>query len=114
MRREGWTYEGMDASAHTIWSHPKASGTYLLPETPRRFDVQRSRREVQKLMGEQPAGKRRPKEMRAVAAPAPRPAVVTRSAPPQRRKPARLPWEGQPDNYDRGLARLMSTPPGSH
>lgn len=43
--------------------------------------------------------------------PAPRPTAAA-TAPPVRRVTRRLPWEDQPDNYDRGLDRLMRTPPG--
>lgn len=42
--------------------------------------------------------------------PAPRPTEV--AAPPVRRVTRRLPWEDQPDNYDRGLDRLMREVPG--
>ncbi len=56
---EGWSFETTDASGHTIWSHPAATHTYKLPETPRRFDVQRARRDVYRLMGRRVEGKRR-------------------------------------------------------
>ena len=56
--RAGWIFETIDASGHTIWSHPRATGRYKLPETPRHFDVQRARRDVARLLGQKVAGKR--------------------------------------------------------
>lgn len=129
LRADGWAYERNDAKGHTLWSHPKASGLYKLAETPSHFSVQRARRDVMRLLGQKPAGKRkgktsgptprrdfaleqaqrgaRSRPTPAVASPAPAP-----TAAPARRVARRLPWEDQPDGYDRGLARLMSTPPG--
>lgn len=56
--RGGWVFERLDASGHSIWSHSRSAATYKLPETPRHFDVQRARRDVAKLLGQRPAGKR--------------------------------------------------------
>lgn len=110
LRAGGWTYERNDSKGHTLWSHPKASGLFKLAETPSRFRVQLARRDVLALLGEKPAGKRRPKPR---PKPTARPAPVAAAKPaPARRVTRRLPWEDQPDDYDRGLARLMSTPPG--
>lgn len=141
LKDQGWTYERTDSIGHTIWSHPKASGTYKLPETPARFNVRRARGEVQRLMGIAHQGKHRGKP--TVSAPrrdfaleqrqrearertqteqrekadAERRAETQRQsaalrATPLRRVTRRLPWEDQPDNYDRNLARLMSEVPG--
>lgn len=71
LRREGWTYESVDGNGHTIWSHPKSPTTYSLPETPRHFNIQRARRDVMRMVGQEPTGKRKPKS-RAVPAAAPR------------------------------------------
>jgi hypothetical protein len=118
LRDQGWTYQYTDSLGHTIWAHPKASGMYKLPETPAHFGVQRARRDVMRLMGQKPAGKRKGKssaaaprrdfaleqaQREAKARPAPR--VAAAAPPPPRRVSRRLPWEGQPDGYDRGLAR---------
>lgn len=58
LRDRGWIYETNDSSGHTIWSHPRATGRYKLPETPKSFNVRRARRDVARLLGEQVAGKR--------------------------------------------------------
>ena len=144
MKDQGWVYQRTDSIGHTIWAHPKASGHYKLPETPSHFNVKRARGDVERLLGIKHQGKHRGKpkvsaprrdfaleqlrreaderaraEQRAKAeaerrAESQRQAVAARPAPPSPRVTRRLPWEDQPDNYDRGLARLMSTPPGSH
>lgn len=138
--RGGWVFEGVDASGHTIWSHPRATGRYKLPETPRHFDVQRGRRDVARLLGERVAGKRNGKPKRPAgpgrdfaleqaqrlaasrererardeqADTRQRP-VPTGPAVAVRRTPRRLPWEGQPDDYDRGIDRMMREAPGGH
>lgn len=172
----GWLFESVDNDGHTIWSHPRATGHYKLPETPRHFDVQRARQDVARLLGEKIRGKRhkngKPKRQRQdftlgqakKAAPTRAPAMAypircrhcahvhdaakvavvqryadcsvwrcpgcnvliddrphawggsERVAPtkpaPVRRTSKRLPWEDQPDDYDRGLDRLMRTAPG--
>lgn len=59
--RGGWAFESVDADGHTIWSHPKASGQFKLPETPRHFNVQRARQDVARLLGQKPHGKRHKK-----------------------------------------------------
>jgi hypothetical protein len=173
--RGGWIFETVDSSGHTIWSHPRATGRYKLPETPRHFDVQRARRDVARLLGQKVAGKRngkgKPKRERQEfvltqakkTAPNRAPAMrypvrcrhcshvhdaakvtvvqryadcsvwrcpgcgvliddrphawggserVKPPAAPARRVMRRLPWEDQPDNYDRGLDRLMREVPG--
>lgn len=138
LRRGGWVFETVDSSGHTIWTHPRATSRYKLPETPRHFDVQRARRDVARLLGQKVPGKRngKPKapkserrdfalqqavkqgqerereradqqSRRADERPVPKgPAVSVR------RTQRRLPWEGQPDDYDRGIAQLMREVPG--
>lgn len=131
----GWAYEGVDSSGHTLWSHPKAATRYKLPETPRYFDVQRGRRDVARLIGQKPAtGKRsgKPKRDRErqdfALGQAQRDATRRRqTTPPQqtitKQRPVptgpavrvprrRLPWEDQPDDYDRGIDQLMRQAPG--
>jgi hypothetical protein len=54
----GWVFETVDNDGHTIWSHPRASGHYKLPETPHHFNVQRARQDVARLLGEKVRGKR--------------------------------------------------------
>lgn len=135
--RGGWAFETVDSSGHTIWWHPRATGRYKLPETPRHFDVQRARREVARLLGGKVVGKRNGKPKRPAgpardfaleqaqaraarerqrerdAQPtATRPVPLEPAVAVPRRTPKRLPWEDQPDSYDRGIARLMSEPPG--
>jgi hypothetical protein len=61
LRKQGWTYESTDAKGHTLWSHPKYPKLYKLAETPKHFNVQLSRRDVLRMMGEKVEGKRRPK-----------------------------------------------------
>ena len=61
MKDQGWTYERTDSLGHTIWSHPKATDTYKLPETPSHFNVKRARGDVQRLMGIKHQGKHRGK-----------------------------------------------------
>jgi hypothetical protein len=134
--RGGWTFETVDASGHTIWSHPRANGRYKLPETPRHFDVQRARRDVARLIGQKVPGKRngKPKPQkgerrdfaleRAVKEGQERQRgraeqtrraderpVPTGPAVSVRRTPRRLPWEDQPYGYDRGIDRLMRETP---
>lgn len=128
--RGGWTYEGIDTNGHTIWRHPAAAVQYKLPSTPSHFSVQGARRDVAKLLGQKPAGKRngkpkakpvrrdfateqalrQAKARPAAAKPTP-PAAPVPAAPVARPTPKRLPWEDQPDNYDRGLARMMREVP---
>jgi hypothetical protein len=122
MRKQGWTYESTDAKGHTLWSHPKSPSLYKLAETPKHFNVQLSRRDVLRLMGEKVEGKRRPKQpgrgvtpQRVIFDEAQRFAGRSaRPAPVKRKTARRLPWEGadQPDGYDYGLARLMREIPG--
>ena len=57
--RGGWIYDGVDTKGHTIWSHPQASGPYKLPSTPSHFSVRRARRDVLRLLGRKPEGKRK-------------------------------------------------------
>ena len=134
--RGGWVYETVDSSGHTVWSHPRATGRYKLPETPRHFDVQRARRDVARLLGIKVPGKRNGKPKRPggpgrdfALEQAQRDArhrqrdrdthpTATRPVPqgPAVAVPRvvhRLPWEDQPDNYDRGIDRLMREAPGS-
>lgn len=120
----GWIYEGQDASGHTIWSHPRATGQFKLPETPRHFGVQRARRDVARLLGQRVPGKRngkpktsKPERRDFVLESASRQARqrVVSTAPPTRTARRRLPWEGadQPDHYDHGLDQMMREVPGS-
>lgn len=130
--RGGWVFERVDSSGHTIWSHPKATGLYKLPETPRHWDTQRARRDVARLLGQRPStgkrsGKAKPARQRqdfvlaqarrsTSVADRPGPAlsgcepIVHTPAP--RRVVRRLPWEDQPDNYNHDLDQLMREPPG--
>lgn len=115
LRKQGWTYESTDSKGHTLWSHPKATATYKLSETPRVFNVQRARREVLRLTGQKVEGKRRPKPSAPASPPAPaRPRAAAVPAPVRRSAARRLPWEGadQADGYDYGLARMMREIPG--
>lgn len=133
MKDQGWVYQRTDSLGHTIWAHPKATGHYKLPETPSHFNVKRARGDVERLLGIKHQGKHRGKPK--VSAPrrdfaleqqmrqsreratTPQPtrntdddAAPTPFNPP--RVTSRLPWEGQPDGYDRGLERLMRQVPG--
>ncbi len=143
LRAGGWTYERNDSSGHTLWSHPKASGLYKLAETPSHFSVQGARRDLMRLLGQKPTGRRKGKSSTASAprrdfaleqlrreaderarveqrakveserrAESQRQAVAAQPTPPRPRVTRRLPWEGQPDNYDLGLDRLMREVPG--
>lgn len=129
---EGWTYEGVDANGHTIWSHPQAMARYKLSGTPRHFSVKLARADVYRLLGRKVDGKRKkkvkPKRQRQDFAlqsvrrqtqartaapskdgtPAPVPAILL----PRQHVPKRLPWEDQPDDYDRGIAQMMRQVPG--
>lgn len=67
LRKQGWVYESTDAKGHTLWSHPRSPKLYKLAETPRHFNVQLSRRDVLRLMGEKVEGKRRPKAARGAS-----------------------------------------------
>lgn len=67
--RGGWIYETVDASGHTIWSHPNATGRYKLPETPRHFSVRRARYDVARLLGQSVPGKRNGKPRQAKSEP---------------------------------------------
>lgn len=130
----GWRFEDVDADGHTIWSHPKASARYKLPETPRHFNLQRARREIARLLGQKVPGKRNGKP-RQPGAPGRDFALEqaqreARARPPRREpptatprpvptgpavavpRPGRLPWEDQDDHYDRGIDRLMREAPG--
>lgn len=121
--RGGWTFEDVDASGHTIWSHPRATARFKLPETPKHFDVQRARRDVARLIGEKVPGKRngksKPKRQRqdfVLGKVAKKQSADTRPVPTGpaisiRRTPKRLPWENQPDNYDPAIDRLMREAP---
>lgn len=138
--REGWTYEGTDSDGHTIWRHPQAFAQFKLPSTPKHFNVRITRAEVLRLLGRRPEGKRKGKakvkpprqdfairqvrqqtaQRRASARTLPDlPAPWNRSpifdpgsdAVSARRTPKRLPWEDQPDDYDRGIDRLMRERP---
>lgn len=80
LAKEGWTYTSTDSKGHTIWTHPKASGPYKLPETPKRFSVQGARRDVFRLLGRKVEGKRRPK---AEHAPRPKQRASTPGSPQQ-------------------------------
>jgi hypothetical protein len=135
----GWTYEGTDTNGHTIWRHPKAGAQYKLPETPRHFELQRARRDVARLLGQKPAGKRKGKpkprkpprdfalqqavkqsQQRTQQTQQPKRPTQTGSAvsvptvAPPRRSPSRLPWEGADvdDHYNRGIAQMMRQTPG--
>ncbi|NYD39947.1 hypothetical protein [Nocardioides panaciterrulae] len=137
LRTNGWVYESVDSSGHTIWSHPKASGQYKLPETPTHFSVQAARRDVARLLGQRVPGKRKGKgkpkperrdfalqqaqrqaavrererasseESRASERPVP-----SGPAASVRRPARRLPWEDGDEDYDRGIERLMREIPG--
>ncbi len=78
LRKQGWVYESTDSKGHTIWSHPRSATTYKLSETPRTFNVQSARREVQRMMGQKIEGKRRPKP----SAPSPARPTPRRVSPP--------------------------------
>lgn len=142
MKDSGWVYQRTDSIGHTIWAHPKATAHYKLPETPSHFNVKRARGDAERLLGIKHQGKHRGKpkvsaprrdfaleqqqrEAQARARDAERAkadaerradeqrqVAALRPTPPVRRTPRRMPWEDQPDDYDRGLARLMSEIPG--
>lgn len=129
MKDQGWVYQRTDNLGHTIWAHPKATGHYKLPETPSHFSVKRARGDVERLLGIKHQGKRRGKskpsaprrdfaleQAQRAAKDRPTPSralpVAAAPAPPARRVTRRLPWEDQPDGYDRGLDRLMREVPG--
>lgn len=59
MESRGWRFESVDSSGHTIWSHPKVSGTYKLPETPHSFHVRRQRAQVLRAEGVKLTGRNR-------------------------------------------------------
>lgn len=117
LRKQGWIYESTDSKGHTLWSHPSCSTPYKLAETPKHFNVQLSRRDVLRLMGQKVEGKRRPKPAPAAPAPSartPRPQETRPVAPPKRKTSRYLPWEGadQDDYYDHGIDRMMREVPG--
>ena len=57
-----WVYTGDDAKGHALFTYPRTGASYSLPETPRHFPIQKNRAAVVRLMGQEPAGKRRAKE----------------------------------------------------